>query len=134
MIRKFFGRKKINKYSFDDIINFINGKLKNVILINTLSMSEQKILIKNTTLYDVEEKVVNDALKNGNNTKIIIYGKNNHDDTVDEKYFQLINLGYVEENVFVYYGGLFEWCLLQDIYDSANFPTTNVCNDLLQFS
>jgi hypothetical protein len=133
MMRKIFGRKKVNKCGFGDIIDFIDNKTKNTILINTLSSSEQNLLIKKTTTHDVEEQVINDAFKQGYKTKIIIYGKNNFDEKVDEKYFQLINLGYLEENVYVYYGGLFEWCLLQDIYDVANFPTTNKCVDILHF-
>lgn len=134
MIRKFFGRKKINKKGFGDIIDFINNKTENTILINTLSSSEQNLLIKNTTTYNLEESVINDTFNNGCNLKIIIYGRNNCDEKVDEKYFQLINLGYMEENLFVYYGGLLEWCLLQDIYDESNFPTTSKCVDILQFS
>jgi hypothetical protein len=64
---------------------------------------------------------------------IIIYGKNCCDETIDNKYFQLINLGYIEEKLFIYYGGLLEWCLLQDVYDDTNFPTTNKCVDILRF-
>ena len=64
---------------------------------------------------------------------IIIYGKNCCDETIDNKYFQLINLGYIEEKLFIYYVGLLEWCLLQDVYDDANFPTTNKCVDILRF-
>jgi hypothetical protein len=134
MIRKFFGRKKINKSGFGDIIDFLNNKAKDTILINTLSASEQNVLIKNTTTHDIEEQVINDIFNNGCKIKIIIYGRNSCDERVDEKYFQLINLGYIEDKLFVYYGGLFEWCLLQDIYDVSNFPTTSKCIDILRFS
>ena len=52
---------------------------------------------------------------------------------MDERYLQLVNLGYMEERIFVYCGGLFEWCLLQDVYDKLNFPTTNTCQDIFQY-
>ena len=134
MLRKMFGTREIKKAGFGDVVDFLNNKKKNVILINTLSSCEQNILIKQTTPHDYEEKVINDTFKNGCMHTIIIYGKNCCDKTVDEKYFQLINLGYIEEKVFVYYGGLLEWCLLQDIYDVIHFPTTSKCVDILHFS
>lgn len=133
MIRKIFGTRKINKVGFEDIVDFVNKKTKNVILINTLTSGEQNVLIRHTTPYDNEEKVVNDILKNGCTHIIIIYGKNCCDETIDNKYFQLINLGYIEEKLFIYYGGLLEWCLLQDVYDVTNFPTTNKCVDIIRF-
>ena len=39
----------------------------------------------------------------------------------------------MEEKLFIYYGGLLEWCLLQDVYDVTNFPTTNKCVDIIRF-
>ncbi len=133
MIRKIFGAKKINKVGFEDIVDFVNKKIKNAILINTLSSYDQNVLIKHTTPYDNEEKVINDILKNGCTHIIIIYGKNCCDGAIDDKYFQLINLGFKEEKLFIYYGGLLEWCLLQDVYDDTSFPTTNKCVDILKF-
>jgi hypothetical protein len=133
MLRKIFGTRKINKIGFEDVVNFLNNKPKNTILINTLSSSEQNILIKNTTRYDNEESVINDTLKNGCSHKIIIYGKNCCDESMDNRYFQLINLGYIEEKLHIYYGGMLEWCLLQDVYDVVNFPTTNKCVDIIRF-
>jgi hypothetical protein len=118
-----FGTRKIIKVGFGDISDFLNNK--NVILINTLSSCEQQLLIKQTTPHDFEEQVINDTFKRGCTHIIIIYGKNCSDESVDNKYFQLINLGYIEEKVFVYYGGLLEWCLLQDVYDVVHFPTTS---------
>ena len=133
MIRKIFGTRKINKVGFEDIVNFLKSKGKNIILISTLSSSDQNILIKNTTPSDNEEKIINDTLKNGCTYVIIIYGKNCCDESVDNKYFQLVSIGYIEEKIHIYYGGMLEWCLLQDIYDTVNFPTTNKCTDIIQF-
>lgn len=134
MLRKIFGTRNTKKVGFGDIVDFLNNKTSNVILINTLSSSEQNLLIKKTTPHDEEEKVVNDTFKNGCTHIIIVYGKNCRDETVDKKYFQILNLGYIEEKVFVYYGGLLEWCLLQDVYDIIHFPTTSKCVNILQFS
>ena len=99
MIRKIFGTRKINKVGFEDIVNFLKSKAKNVILISTLSSSDQNLLIKNTTPSDNEEKIINDTLKNGCIYVIIIYGKNCCDESVDNKYFQLISIGYIEEKM-----------------------------------
>ena len=62
---------------------------------------------------------------------IIIYGKNNNDETVIKKYNQLIKLGFI--NVYIYLGGLFEWLLLQDIYGKDEFPTTSEELDILKY-
>ena len=62
---------------------------------------------------------------------IIVYGKNNTDDTAEKKYQQLIDLGF--SNVYLYYGGLFEWLLLQDIYGETEFPTTKKVLDILKY-
>jgi len=44
---------------------------------------------------------------------------------------QLANLGL--KNVKVYYGGLFEWLCLQEIYGAELFPTTSQETDLLKY-
>ena len=54
--------------------------------------------------------------------KILIYGSNSTDNTVEIKAKQMIDLGFV--NVFLYCGGMFEWLLLQEIYGFKEFPTT----------
>jgi hypothetical protein len=63
--------------------------------------------------------------------RIIIYGKNANDETVNKKHEQLTSLGFY--NTFIYSGGLFEWILLQDIYGSDLFPTTKKELDILKF-
>jgi hypothetical protein len=121
--------KKIN---FEDIQYCIN-KPNEYIIINTLPISEQDCLIKNTLAYEQEEKTINDLLNNYdlNNKKIIIYGKNTNDETAEKKYSQLRTLGFSE--IYLYSGGLFEWLLLQDIYGNAEFPTSKKILDILKY-
>jgi hypothetical protein len=95
-------------------------------LVNTLPSTEQDVLIPHTISCQEEEEMVNHVLndlsKNPHHYCIVIYGKHNTDDTVDKKYKQLMEIGF--KHVFIYYGGLFEWTLLQDVYGSEHFPTT----------
>ena len=48
---------------------------------------------------------------------------------VIEKYNQLKKLGF--SNVHIYFGGLFEWLLLREIYGDINFPIIGACKDIL---
>ena len=102
-------------------------------LINTLPLDSQKCLIKGTVLASDEEKLINEMVYNIHITdkKIIVYGKNDSDITVQTKYDQLLGLGI--ECVYKYNGGMFEWLLLQDIYGSDEFLTTSTELDILQF-
>lgn len=121
--------KKIN---FEDI-QYAITKPNEYIIINTLPISEQDCLIKNTLPYEQEEKTINELLNNYdlNNKKIIIYGKNANDESADKKYSQLKTLGFSE--IYLYSGGLFEWLLLQDIYGNAEFPTSKKILDILKY-
>ena len=101
------------------------------LIINTLSPSDQKCLIVNTTVAEEEEILINKYLKENKSSRIIVYGKNCNDDSVQKKYQQLLTLGFY--NIFVYTGGMFEWLLLQDIYDKELFPTTKKELDLLKY-
>jgi len=101
------------------------------LIINTLSPSDQKCLIVNTTVAEEEEILINKYLKENKSIRIIVYGKNCNDDSVQKKYQQLLTLGFY--NIFVYTGGMFEWLLLQDIYDKDLFPTTKQELDLLKY-
>ena len=78
----------------------------------------------------MEEKIINDNLKNPN-INIILYGKNNTDDNVTKKYLKLQELGFTK--IFIYPGGLFEWLCLQDIYGDKIFKTTKKEMDILKF-
>ena len=103
-----------------------------IILLNTLSLDDQKYLIKGTINAVYEIGFMNDQLKKNKNIEIIIYGKDHYDTSVIKKYNQLKKLGF--NNVSIYFGGLFEWALLQDIYGSSNFQTDGQIKDPLQIT
>lgn len=118
--------KKIN---FEDMQKVIEKD--DVLLINTLDINNQKCLIKNTILPEKEVKLLNDYIKTSRNYKIVIYGMNSCDNSLNTKYEQLNQLGFI--NIYVYPGGLFEWLLLQDIYGEELFPTTSSEIDHLKY-
>ena len=103
-----------------------------IILLNTLSVDNQSYLIKGTLKAAYEIGIMNEYLKKNKNIEIIIYGKDHYDTSVIKKYNQLKKLGF--KNVSIYFGGLFEWALLQDIYGSSNFETDGQIKDPIQIS
>jgi len=119
--------KKINYEDMQTVVK--NPEV--YLIINTLSPSEQKCLISNTTFAEEEEIIINKYLKENKSIRIIVYGKNCNDDSIQKKYQQLLSLGFY--NIFVYTGGMFEWLLLQDIYGKDLFPTTKKEVDLLKY-
>jgi hypothetical protein len=119
----------VRKIGFEDI-KYLLTRGNKYIIINTLDEREQDCLIKGTILPKEEVQIINKALNNLSLT-IVIYGKNYSDDSIYEKFHNLISLGFV--NVYVYPGGIFEWLLLQDIYGKSEFPTTSNELDLLKF-
>ena len=126
-----FKGKPIKKVMFEDI-QFAIKNNSDFLLINTMFTNEQDCLIKNTLPYHMEEKVINDLLSQYSFEKrIIVYGKNTNDDTVENKQKQIRGLGFTE--VYVYLGGMFEWMLLQDIYGKVEFPTTSSVLDILKY-
>ena len=118
------------KIGFEDIQIVIKNP-ETYLLINTLSENEQNCLIVNTVPISQEENLINKYLTTNKYIKIVIYGKNNTDDTVIKKHQQLINLGFI--NIYIYSGGIFEWLMLQDIYGKDEFPTTKKENDFLKY-
>ena len=120
--------ENIKLINFDYLYNNLNN---NIILINTLSESEQDCLIINTLSIKDEIQEINNLLSKDKNKEIIIYGKNCSDNSVFKKYLQLNNLGF--KNIKIYNGGLFEWLLLQDIYGNDKFITTENVIDILKF-
>lgn len=124
--------QSITKINYEDMQNIIKNP-EIYIIINTLPPTEQHCLIFNTTPASNEENIINQLLKGNKNknTRIIIYGKNCNDDTIQKKYQQFISLGFF--NIFVYFGGMFEWLMLQDIYGNDLFPTTKKELDLLKY-
>lgn len=110
----------------------IQNMKEDTLLINTLNNNNQQCLIYRTLDVKEEEQKLNDIIRNRNkNIKIILYGKNSHDVSIYKKYKQLKDLGLY--NISIYSGGLFEWLLLQDVYGSELFPTTNNEIDILKF-
>jgi hypothetical protein len=91
----------------------------------------QSCLIINTVNVVEEEHLINECMNNDKKKTIIIYGKNCTDETIYNKYFQLMDLGFT--NVNLYIGGMFEWMLLQDIYGDEEFATTSKELDILKF-
>lgn len=122
-----------NIYSSFDMIHFEDiHKDENSLLINTLPMSEQQVLIDKTINAQIECETINDLIKKKKyDKKIIIYGKNYRDKTIIKKFNQLKKMGF--KNIYIYFGGLFEWVLLQDIFSEEHFKTTSKINDILKY-
>jgi hypothetical protein len=119
-----------NKYiNFEDMQLSIANK--DYIIINTLSEEKQSCLICSTLDMKNEEEILNTYLKSNKSIRIIVYGMNSQDISVNKKYEQLISLGFY--HVFIYNGGLFEWLLLQDIYGKELFSTTTQERDILKY-
>lgn len=126
-------KKQIKCIGFEDIKNIIIN-IDKYVLINTLSSDNQELLILNTLSINEEESIINDIISNYKvpDKPVIIYGKNCCDLSVNNKFDQLIDLGLKE--VYIYYGGLFEWLLLNELYGNDEFPVNNPNNiDLLNF-
>jgi hypothetical protein len=122
---------KYKKLMFEDIQLAIQYP-EQYIIINTMSINEQDCLIKYTVPYQMEEKIINDLIVNCDfRKKIIIYGKNTNDESIEKKYKQLCGFGFME--VYLYVGGMFEWMLLQDIYGKEEFSTTTKVLDILRY-
>jgi len=123
-------QKPIPRIGFEEMLKVVSQPHKYV-LINTLSPHLQHCLIPTTILASEEEGVVNDLLHKyqAESKTIVLYGMNSADTSVDKKYYQLVGLGYGE--IVVYYGGMFEWLLLQDVYGIQQFSTTSKVLDIL---
>ncbi len=132
MLLGWFDKKPPRKIGFEDV-KYAIDHMSTFLLINTLPASEQKCLIKHTLDCHTEETILNEMMNKYmiDPMTIIVYGKNAADPTVEKKYHQLVGLGF--SDVAMYCGGMFEWMLLQDIYGSAEFPTTNKELDILKF-
>jgi len=123
--------QSIKKINFEDVQYVIKNN-EMFMLINTLPKSEQNCLIYSTSDINKEEELINQFMKLGNyNVKLVVYGKNSNDEKMFSKAEQLRSLGFT--NTFIYTGGLFEWLMLQDIYDSSEFPTTSNELDILKY-
>lgn len=124
------GNSTYTKIGFNDV-TFALENPSSFVLINTLPITQQNCLIKNTIISNNEETIVNHYLTSNKNINIIVYGRNSNDNDLEKKCNQLIQLGF--KNVFGYTGGLYQWLLHQDIYGDEIFPTTSKCNDMLLY-
>jgi hypothetical protein len=122
--------QSMKKINYEDMQTVVTNP-EVYLIINTLSPSDQKCLIVNTTNVDEEEILINKYMKENKAIRIIIYGKNCNDESIQKKYQQLLTLGFY--NIFIYTGGMFEWLMLQDIYGRDMFPTTKKEQDLLKY-
>ena len=122
--------QSMTKINYEDMQTVVKNP-EIYLIINTLSPSEQQCLIVNTTPANDEESIINRFMKENKSIRIIIYGRNCNDETINRKYQQLYSLGFY--NIFVYLGGMFEWLMLQDIYGKDLFPTTKKEVDLLKY-
>ena len=122
--------QSIKKINYEDMQTIIKNP-EIYLIINTLLPGEQQCLIVNTTLANNEEIIINKFMKENKSIRIIIYGNNCNDENVNKKYQQLLSLGFY--NICIYFGGMFEWLLLQDIYGNDLFPTTKKELDLLKY-
>jgi hypothetical protein len=126
------GAPVVQKIGFDDVLYMINQAKtaagNRFIIINTMSAVDQDFLIRRTISYQIEESRINEILDDFRTDLdqyiIVVYGRNCADDTVERKYQQLAKLGF--RNVYVYYGGMFEWLLLQDVYGEDCFPVDSI--------
>lgn len=119
----------IKKLNFEGVQSAITNR--DIIIINTLNDDNQDCLIEGTIKLQLEVNLLNECLNNMKDRKIIVYGKNNNDEKIFEKYQQLTGLGFT--NVYIYIGGMFEWMLLQEVYGNEQFPTTTSELDILKY-
>ena len=127
-----------NRINFEDIQSIIgtnSSSNSGMIMISTLPTEFQKCVIRGTIPAENEEALMNNIISGkdarGENVSVVVYGKNATDETVTEKYDQLIKLGM--PRVCIYTGGMFEWLLLQDVYGPELFPTTGNELDILRY-
>ena len=120
------------KVSYESIQTILSNKTK-TILMCTLDKENERYAIEKTIAIENEENYINNMIKSGTyDVIIILYGENMYDETIIKKYNQLKKLGF--KNCYIYFGGLFEWLLLQDIYGVETFPTNNTpINGCLKF-
>jgi len=102
-----------------------------IVLINTMDIKRQFCLIKGTLKAENEVEIMNKLLKTNKNKEIIVYGIHHTDLSVIKKYNQLKKLGF--NNVHIYFGGMYEWILLQDIFTSINFQTDGIIENIVDY-
>jgi len=116
------------KIGFEDIksiIDILKKDSNEYIMINTMPQDFQNNLIIGTLHSSSEESIFNRILDNYEmkRIKVVLYGLNSTDESVEKKAQQLQGLGFSE--IYIYCGGMFEWLLLQELYGSSEFPTSS---------
>ena len=106
-------------------------KKNDIILINTLPLTRQDCLIKGTLKAFIEVEYMNKLLKTNKNKEIVLYGIHHTDASVVQKYNQLKKLGFT--NVHIYFGGMYEWLLLQEVFDTINFQTDGTIQNIVDY-
>jgi hypothetical protein len=118
-------------YNYHQLQDRIKKNGNEIILINTLPLTRQECLIKGTLKAFIEVEFMNKLLKTNKSKEIIIYGIHHTDLSVITKYNQLKKLGF--KNVYIYFGGLHEWLLLQEIFDITNFQTDGYIKNIVEY-
>jgi len=115
-------------YKYYEVKNKMN---QDIILINTMPLNRQDCLIKGTVKAIYEEEYMNKILKTNKNKEIILYGIHHTDLSVIKKYNQLKKLGF--NNVHIYFGGMYEWLLLQEVFGTINFEIDGIIKDIVEY-
>ena len=105
--------------NYCDMQNAINSEKT---IIHIMNVGDENILIKNTLTAQLEIERINNYLDSGKtDIDIYIYGYSNADfNKLLQRQKQLNRLGF--KNVYVYFGGMFEWLLLREVYGQSEFP------------
>lgn len=121
------------RVGFEDVLFAM--KQRNCLLMNTMPREEQDYLIAHTIRFHEEETRINNIIDDNVQHQyiVIIYGRNTMDETIEKRYSQMIHLGFHKSNVWIYYGGLFEYSMLQEMFGQEMFPSIGTCRDLLKY-
>ena len=80
--------QSMRKINFEDM-QTVTKNPEVYLLINTLPIGDQQCLIRSTVSSEQEESVINKYIKENKGIRIILYGKNCNDESVQKKYQQL---------------------------------------------
>ncbi len=107
-------------------------------IIHIMNVSDETILIKGTLPANKEvEQINNWILNNAFENEIYIYGYSNADfNKLLQRQKQLLGLGF--KHVYIYFGGMFEWLLLRDVFGETEFQLDGVVTgavvDILKYN
>jgi hypothetical protein len=118
-------------YNYHQLQDRMKKQGQEIILINTLPLTRQDCLIKGTLKAFIEVEYMNKLLKTNKNKEIVVYGIHHTDTSVIQKYNQLKKLGFT--NVHIYFGGMYEWLLLQEVFDIINFQTDGTIQNIVDY-